>query len=250
MTLPAGFFDRPFAHRALHGPGRPENSREAILAAVEAGFGIEVDVQRTADGQAVVFHDYGLKRLTGTDGTVQTTDADALARIPLLGGPTGAPPLDEVLTLVAGRVPLVIEIKDQDGAMGPNVGALEAEVAQAIAGYTGPLAVMSFNPHSVARMAELAPDVPRGIVTCAFTLKSWPVVPTPRRLELAGIPDFDRVGACFISHDHRSLGSSKAVARLKAQGVPVLCWTIRSEDEARAARQVADQITFEGYMPA
>lgn len=249
MTLPAGFFDRPFAHRALHGPGRPENSREAILAAVEAGFGIEIDVQLTGDDHAMVFHDYGLARLTGMPGTVRTKSADDLASIRLLGGPSGPPPLDEVLALIDGRVPLAIEIKDQDGAMGPNVGQLEAQVARHVAGYGGPLAVMSFNPHSVAEFARLAPDVPRGLTTCDFRLDHWPTIPTKRRRELASIPDLDRVGASFISHDRRALGD-QAVARVKALGLPVLCWTINSATKAADALKVADQITFEGYVPA
>lgn len=252
--LPDGFFDRPFAHRALHGPGRPENSRAAIQAAVEAGYGIEIDVQRSADGAAMVFHDYALERLTGETGSVQMRTAAELASIPLLGGPAGAKPgpkpgaptLPEALALVAGRVPLVIEIKDQDGAMGPAVGALEEAVAAALSGYRGPVAVMSFNPHSVAAMARLAPGVPRGLTTCAWLADDWPTIPAARRNALADIPDFDRVGASFISHDRAALEAS-VVAGLKARGIPVLCWTIRSTEQEDAARRVADQITFEGY---
>ncbi|MEM9855666.1 MAG: glycerophosphodiester phosphodiesterase family protein, partial [Pseudomonadota bacterium] len=173
MSLPSGFFKRPFAHRGLHGSARPENSREAIAAAVAQGFGIELDVQMSRDGRAMVFHDYGLARLTGESGTVQTTDAERLAALPLTGGQTGAPPLEDILAAVAGRVPLLIEIKDQDGALGPDIGRLEDAVATALSGYAGPLAVMSFNPHSVAAMASLAPQVPRGIVTCAFAAEAW-----------------------------------------------------------------------------
>ena len=244
--LPDGFFSRPFAHRALHGPGAPENSREAVEAAVAAGYAIEIDVQRSRDGQAMVFHDYSLTRLTGKSGAIQMFGADELAEIPLLGGSTGAPTLPEVLDLVAGKVPVVIEIKDQDGAMGTNVGRLEAAVAEAISGYVGPIAVMSFNPHSVAKMAELAPDIPRGITTCDYSAEDWPTVPAARRAELAQIPDLERVGACFISHDRQAL-SDAAVARVKARGMPVLCWTTRSDEQAQEALKIADQITFEGY---
>ncbi|WP_147126772.1 glycerophosphodiester phosphodiesterase family protein [Shimia ponticola] len=247
--LPSGFLDRPFAHRGLHGPGRPENSREAIMAAIDAGFGIEIDVQRSADGHAMVFHDYGLTRLTGAKGTVQTTTADELDAIGLLGGPTGAPKLPEVLSLIDGQVPLVIEIKDQDGAMGPNVGPLEYMVARNLADYRGPVAVMSFNPHSMQAMADLAPDIPRGLVTCGYDASEWPLIPAQRREELAQIPDYDRIGACFISHDAKDLGAQEVAAR-KALGTPVLCWTIRSPKAADDALEVADQITFEGYLPA
>ncbi|MEL6914570.1 MAG: glycerophosphodiester phosphodiesterase family protein [Pseudomonadota bacterium] len=243
------FWSRPFAHRALHGAGRPENSREAVLAAVEAGYGIEIDVQLSADGQAMVFHDYGTERLTGVAGTVRTRSADELAALGLLGGPSGAPTLGEVLELVAGRVPLLIEIKDQDGALGPDVGPLETAVAAALEAYEGPVAVMSFNPHAVAAMAEHAPAVPRGITTCAFSAEQWPTIPAARRAELAPIPDYARVGATFISHDHRDLGA-EPVQRIKAAGATVASWTIRSPEEAARAREVAHQITFETYLPA
>lgn len=249
MTLPPGFFDKPFAHRALHRAGVPENSREAILAAVTAGYGIEIDVQLSQDGAAMVFHDYGLQRLTGQPGTVQTMSAAKLSSLPLLGGKTGAPTLREALTIVSGRVPLVIEIKDQDGAMGPSVGRLERAVAAALEAYNGPVAVMSFNPHSVAKMADLAPNIPRGLTTCDFSQADWPMLTAARRKELAQIPDFDSVEAIFISHDSRALHGAP-VAALKAKGTPVLTWTIKSQAEADAALEVADQITFEGYTPA
>ena len=248
VPLPTDFFAQPFAHRALHGPGRPENSREAIEAAVEGGFAIEIDVQLTHDTQAVVFHDYGLDRLTGTKGTVQTTTAFDLGKRGLLGGPSGAPSLAEALEIVNGRVPLVIEIKDQDGAMGPGVGALEAQVARDIGGYRGPVAVMSFNPHSVAAMAELSPNTSRGLVTCAYTAEDWPLLSATRRTELARIPDFDRVEAAFISHHAADLGSPY-VAELRTKNVPVLTWTIRDQDAADEALKIASQITFEGYLP-
>ena len=246
MPLPDSFFSRPFAHRALHGPGRPENSTEAIAAAIAAGYGIEVDVQLSADAQAMVFHDYGLARLTGVSGTVQTSTAAQLTGHGLLGGASGAPSLPQVLDQVAGRVPLVVEIKDQDGAMGPNVGPLEAQVAQALAAYEGPVAVMSFNPHAVAEMARIAPQIPRGLVSDDYSDEDWPTIPRARRAELRRIPDFDRVGASFISHNQSQL-SSPAVAALKARDVPILCWTVRSPEQEAEARKIADQITFEGY---
>jgi len=247
--LSKGFLDRPFAHRALHGPGHPENSPEAIMAAVEAGFGIELDVQLSKDGAAVVFHDYSLARMTGNSGTVQTTDAAALARINLFGGSSGAPLLSEALGIIGGVVPVLVEIKDQDGELGPKVGALERAVAKAVTGYGGQVAVMSFNPHAVAAMADLAPDIPRGLTTAAFTVEDWPTVPAKRRAELAEIPDLDRVGASFISHSLSALKSA-AVASAKTRGLGVLCWTVRSQAEAREALKNADQITFEGFTPA
>ena len=113
--LPDAFLGAPLAHRALHdvAAGRPENSREAIEAACAAGYGIEIDLQLSRDGQAMVFHDYDLKRLTGQPGPIRQRDAAELQAITLSGGATGIPTFAEVLDLVAGRVPLLIEIKDR-----------------------------------------------------------------------------------------------------------------------------------------
>lgn len=249
MNLHPDFLRLPIAHRALHGPGVPENSLAAVRAAVAAGYGIEIDVQPSADGVAMVFHDDVLDRLTGESGPISARTAAALGAIRLKGGDEGIPTLGQVLATVDGRVPLLIEIKDQDGAMGPKVGGLGRAVANALAGYAGPVAVMSFNPHAVAEMAVLAPELPRGLTTYAFDDDEAKELPEGRRAQLAGIADFDRVGAAFISHDQRDLGSPR-VAELKAAGVPVLCWTIRSPAQESQAREVADNITFEGYAAA
>ena len=107
---------------------------------------------------------------------------------------------------------------------------------------------MSFNPISVAALAEAAPDRPRGLTTCAFDGADWSL-PDYRRAELAALTDAERTGAAFVSHDHRDL-ANPAVARLKAEGLPILTWTIRSPAEEAAARAVADNVTFEGYRPS
>ncbi|WP_108484398.1 glycerophosphodiester phosphodiesterase family protein [Oceaniglobus ichthyenteri] len=249
MTLPASFLTTPLAHRGLHDQtrGRPENSRAAFRAAIAAGYGIELDVQRAADGAAMVFHDYDLPRLTGTEGTVRTTSAAALGQIRLSGGDEAIPTLDEVLNLVAGQVPLLIEIKDQDGALGGDVGPLEQAVADLLQGYSGDVAVMSFNPHAVAALAKAAPQVPRGLTTCAFSPDDWGV--SPERAEhLTRIVDYDRLNACFVSHDRNDLANPR-LAELRASGAGILCWTIRTPDQEAEARKVADNITFEGYAP-
>jgi glycerophosphoryl diester phosphodiesterase len=247
MTLHPSFYRIPLAHRALHDvkDGRPENSRAAIRAAIAAGYGIEIDVQLSADNAAMVFHDYALERLTGQTGKVRLRSAVELGAVPLLGADEGIPELAEVLDLVGGQVPLVIELKDQDGTMGTDIGALEKATAAAVQGYNGPLAVMSFNPNSVAKMAELLPEVPRGIVTSAYTYDDWPL-PRDTCDHLRGIPDYDRTGACFISHEVSDL-SRPRVAEIKAQGAMICCWTVRTAMQEAEARKVAHNITFEGY---
>lgn len=247
-SLAAGFVRIPIAHRALHDWAdlRPENSRAAIGAAIEHGYGIEIDLQLTADGQAMVFHDYDLARLTSGRGPIRQCRAAEAAKIDLKhsAGET-IPTLAEVLNLVAGRVPLLIEIKDQDGAMGPDVGPLEAAAAAALSGYAGPVAVMSFNPHSMGEMARLAPDVPRGLVTSDYRPDDWPLS-SETCAHLREIPDFDRVGAAFISHDAGDLGRAR-VQDLRKR-CPVLCYTIKSPEAEAEARKLADNVTFEGYL--
>jgi len=248
--LPEVFLDHPLAHRGLHDvlDGRPENSLAAIRAAVALGYGIEIDLQISKDGQAVVFHDYDLQRLCGVTGAVCQRTAEDLWNTPLIGGDEGIPTLRQVLDLVDGQVPLLIEVKDQDLRLGPDIGALEDATASDLEAYDGPVAVMSFNPHSVARLATRAPTIPRGLVTCNFDKDDWTLVPDERRHELADIPDFYRTGSCFVSHQRDQL-NSPAIAKLKSLDCPILCWTIRSEEQEREARAVADNITFEGYLP-
>jgi glycerophosphoryl diester phosphodiesterase len=250
MILPRIFYDTPLAHRALHdvADGRPENSRAAIRAAIDAGYGIEIDVQLSADGAAMVFHDYALERLTGEKGAVRLRGASELAKLPLLGGDECIPGLAEVLDLIEGQVPLVVELKDQDGGMGANIGALETATAEALQGYGGPIAVMSFNPNSVARMAELLPEVPRGIVTSAYHYADWPLSRSTCD-HLRGIPDYDRAGACFISHEVDDLANPR-VAELKKQGAMICCWTVRNVKQEAEARKIVHNITFEGYRAA
>lgn len=247
-ALPAAFLTRPIAHRGYHDvmEGRPENSRAAFEAAIEAGYGIELDLQLSSDGQAIVFHDYMLERLAESCGPIQRKTVAELSEINLKGGSEGIPTLVEVLKLVAGRVPLLIELKDQDGQMGANIGQLEAATAEALQDYTGLVALMSFNPHTVQRMTELCPDVPRGLVTSAYTPEKWAPLSPKVCAHLRDIPDYDRVGASFISHEVEDLDSVR-VAELKSEGAKVLCWTVKSPESEAEARQVAENITFEQY---
>lgn len=249
VPLPAAFLDAPIAHRALHDRGRPENSRAAVRAAVAAGYGIEIDVQPAADGVPMVFHDYDLRRLTGQPGRIRARTAAELASLRLTGGDEGIPTLAEILALVAGRVPLLIEIKDQDGAMGPAVGELERSVAETLAGYGGPVALMSFNPHSVAALAQVSPHLPRGLITSAYRPIDWPLLPASVRARLRDIPDLHATGASFVSHEAADL-DRPLVAALKADGIRILCWTIRSPQAEAEARRVAENVTFENYLPA
>lgn len=246
--LPADFLTRPIAHRALHdkAAGRAENSPSAIQAAIDKDYGIEIDLQLSKDGVPMVFHDYALNRLTNQTGAVAQRTAAELSQITLTGGNDTIPTLAEVLEQVSGRVPLLIEIKDQDGALGPKVGPLEDATAALLKDYIGSVAIMSFNPHSVAHMATLLPDVPRGLTTCNYLAEDWPTIPKATRERLAQIHDYETAGACFISHQYDELDAER-VSELAKTGAKILCWTVRSTQQEKTARQIADNITFEGY---
>ncbi len=245
--LHPAFLLPPIAHRGLHSPGIPENSSAAFAAAIKRGYGIELDIQISADGEAMVFHDYELSRLTAAKGPTRQQSAAALGALKLADG-SAIPTLESVLKQVSGQVALLVEIKDQDGVMGNNVGPLEARVAEVLSKYQGPVAVMSLNPHAIYHMQRQAPDVARGLVTCSFSKENWPLLPRARAEELVQIPDFAACGASFISHHFKSL-DHPAVNRIRQQGDPVLSWTIKSEEDAHEARRLADNITFEGYLP-
>jgi len=244
------FLTTPLAHRGYHdaAAGRPENSLAALEAAIVAGYGIELDVQLSSDGHAKVFHDYHLDRLTDEKGPVSTRTAADLRQIKLKNSTETIPTFSQALAHVAGRAPLLIEIKDQDGVMGANVGPLEKAVADALVAYRGPVAVMSFNPHAVREFARLSPNTPRGLTTSSFPVADWPLLPAKTRAHLRLIEDYQPLGASFISHHAGDLGSAR-VQELKSEGAAVLCWTVRSQKAEDTARKIADNITFEGYAP-
>jgi glycerophosphoryl diester phosphodiesterase len=241
--LPPAFLGAPIAHRGLHdrAAGRVENSRAAVAAAVAAGYGVEIDLQLSADGEAMVFHDAALDRLTPETGPVRARTAAELARIPLTGGGETIPTLAEILALA--RTPLLVEIKDQGGRFdATGVGPLEARAAALLAAHAGPVAAMSFNPAAVAAVGAAAPGLPLGLVAGHAAEFEG----APRAEALARLAEFETSGAAFVSYHWRSLPTPETAA-LRGRGVPVLSWTIRSEAEESAARAHSDNITFEGY---
>jgi len=210
--LDPAFLKIPIAHRGLHdaSKGVIENALSAFEAAISHGYGIELDVQLSADGEAMSFHDDTLDRLTVERGNVSAQNASALKTISLSGSADTIPDMRQTLDLIAGRVPLLIEIKDQDGALGPNVGPLEKRLAELLSGYKGPLGVMSFNPHSIAAFASFAPDIPRGRVTCTFD--DWPGVSGADLAALQPISPKNAGGISFVSHDRADLTSPHVTA--------------------------------------
>lgn len=249
--VPAAFLSVPLAHRGYHDAAkrRPENSLSAFGAAIASGYGIELDVQRSADDQAIVFHDETLDRMTRESGAVLKHTAAELVAIGLHNSDDLIPTLSQVLAQVAGKVPLLIEIKEGLDTMQDTSGRLENAVASALGTYRGPVAVMSFNPHCMAHMARLAPTVPRGLTTEDYDPADWLPIPRDTCAKLREIPDYHRTSSSFISHKASDLMRPR-IADLKSQGAAILCWTIRSPEAEAKARQIADNITFEGYAAA
>ena len=248
IPLPSAFLTTPLAHRGLHdrNAGVIENSRSAIAAAVAAGYGVEIDLQMSSDGEAMVFHDDLLDRLTAETGRVDRLSAAALGQVELTGGGECIPTLLDVLAIIGGKCPVLVEIKDQSGCLGEVDGRLERRAADILKTYEGPAALMSFNPCSVAVCAEAAPEIPRGRVSGLFMPEGWENLTPERAVELNRFDDLDSLGACFISHDHKDL-SNPEVEAARRSGRHILCWTTKSPAEDKAARQIAENVTFENY---
>jgi glycerophosphoryl diester phosphodiesterase len=223
----------PFAHRGLHGGVLVENSGGAFCAAVAHGYGIELDVQLSRDGEAMVFHDYELDRLTIEQGPVAGRTAVELQAIRLYVGDEVMPRLSEALTMIGGRVPLLIEVKSKDR----RVAHLCRAVADTLAGYEGPVGVMSFNPEVGAWFARRSPDVLRGLVVTESG-KSGLRGRIERRLFLW------RSRADFLAYDIRDLPSRFAQAA-RDRGLAVYTWTVRTEEDRARAAAHAGQIIFE-----
>ncbi len=224
-----------YAHRGLHGPGVPENSLAGFALAAERGLGVECDIQRSRDGCAMLLHDWELDRLTAVTGPIARYSADELAQIAFLDTEHKLARLDDLLSIVDGRVPILIEIKSKRGY---DVRRSCRAVARALETYDGRHAVMSFDPRVCVWFAKHAPKTVRGLVMreddVGMTQEQW-----QRHAALwAARPE-------FIAY-HVAALPNPMVAALRARGMPVLAWTIDSP-EARAHGAVhADALIAEG----
>ena len=241
--------DTDFAHRGLHGlsEGCPENSLAAIEEAVRYGYGIEIDVQRSADYEAIVFHDSNLNRVTDRPGPVANQSSSELRKTRLAGSSEKIPTLRQVLDLVDGRAPLLIEIKSSPGPVVP--GVLEQRVASLLANYSGPVAVMALSPNPLAWLGLLSPHTPLGNVVTkvhrASLLKGFlrSATKVVRRLGAGAIAKSD-----FVAIDLNVIDQIQPDV-IRQKGKPVLTWTVTSEANAADARQHADALIFEGFRP-
>jgi len=239
---------RPIAHRGLHdaAAGVVENTAGAVQRAIDGNFGIEVDLQITADGEAVVFHDATLERLTGQPDSLNAMTVSALKSVPFKATGDRIISLGELCDLVAGRATLLLELKSlHDGDR-----RLPRRVAEVLQGYSGPVAAMSFDPQQVLDLRLVAPKLPRGL-----TAGGWK--PGERKKTMAKsdrnnggyIRDGLRMRPQFVAHAVQELPAALPMVARYLFGMPLLTWTVRTpEDRARAERW-ADQIIFEGFRP-
>lgn len=243
-------FLKPIAHRGLHGGRRIENTAPAFEAAIAKGYGIECDVRAAADGLPIVFHDATLDRLVDGAGPVAGLGRSDLKRLGYRGAPeTRILTLAGLLALVAGRVPLLVEIKSEWQA--PDREHLD-QVARHAASYKGPLALMSFDPDVMRALKELAPRVPRGIVSGLYRAEKgddwWSGVLSRERQErLSNLLDSGPAAPDFYAYHVKALPTPVTRYAREVQGLPLFAWTVRSEAERRSAAEWADAPIFEGY---
>jgi glycerophosphoryl diester phosphodiesterase len=238
---------RPIAHRGYHdaNAGIVENTLSAARAAIAKNFAIECDLQLTADGEAVLFHDDSLDRLTLASGPARARPLAELKTIPLRDTGDRIPTLGELLAAVAGRTPLLIELKsDWTGDR-----RLETEVARVLSAYQGHAAVMSFDPASMRAMRRLLPHIPRGLTADAFADgPDWGHLSPARRFGLRHLFATIELRLAFVSYGIHDL-PAPAPLLLRRLGIDLICWTVRTPAEWDKARRYCDQITFEDFDP-
>ena len=239
---------RPIAHRGLHSPDQHvfENTGSAARAAIAAGCAIECDVQLTRDGEAVVFHDFTLDRLTGTRGAVVDRDVQSLTALAVGGSGDHIMTLSDLLALVGGRTPLICEIKSAfDGDM-----RLATRVATIATGYAGPLALKSFDPAVLVHLREtaaLSSPLPLGMVAEAhYDDPEWAFLSKETRRMLVSFTHVGETRPDFLSFHVNDLPHAATSLFRKALGRPVMAWTVRTAVQRSAAVAWADQIVFEG----
>jgi glycerophosphoryl diester phosphodiesterase len=248
MGAPDWLTAQPVAHRGLHDISRGivENMPAAAEAAIAGGFAIECDIQLTADGEAMVHHDDELGRLTEGSGALLKMTAAALKSIQFKNTAERMMTLSDLCDLVAGRVPLVIEVKSHfDGDR-----KLVKRMAEVLSAYPGPAVGMSFDPDQVLALRGLIPSRPRGIVAeHDYTAEDWPDASPAQRHSMTHLRHFFRTRPDFVAYWVNELPSLAPWLARNVFGCPLLTWTVRTPEQRARAARYADQMIFEGFVP-
>ena len=248
MRAPDWLTSRPVAHRGLHDRARGilENMPGAVQAALDRNFSIEVDIQLAGDGEAMVHHDFELGRLTDGAGALRSLTAAELKAIPFKETSERMMTLGDLCALVAGRVPLVIELKSAfDGDR-----RLAKRMSEVLAGYSGPAVGMSFDPDQVMALREAMPTLPRGIVAMRhYTGEDWPETSPAQRREMTHLRHAFRTQPQFMAYWVNDLPAATPWIARHWFGLPLLTWTVRTPEQRTRAGRYADQMIFEGFVP-
>jgi glycerophosphoryl diester phosphodiesterase len=248
MRAPDWLTARPVAHRGLHDIARGivENMPAAAQAAIDGNFSIECDIQLTSDGEAMVHHDDALGRLTEGSGALLGMTASALKSVTFKNTAERMMTLGDLCALVAGRVPLVIEVKSHfDGDR-----KLVARMAQVLAAYSGPAVGMSFDPDQVVALRQAMPHLTRGIIAERdYTAADWPEASPAQRQGMLHLRHGFRTRPHFVAYWVKDLPAIAPWIARNVFGLPLLTWTVRTQEERERAARYADQMIFEGFRP-
>jgi glycerophosphoryl diester phosphodiesterase len=236
---------RPIAHRGLHNKNTTiENTESAFAAAIRGNYAIECDVQLSADGEAMIFHDDDLDRLTEAKGAVNALSANELKSVKLKSTTDRIQTLAELLEQVDGRSTLVIELK----SLWDDNDALAKRAIEILQDYDGHCCLMSFDPGLVACLREISPQTVRGIVADRTTHPYYNALPLAKRYAMRTFSHLAQTQPHFVSYNWREL-PFEPVTEIRKAGHPVITWTLRSKEETAQALRYCDQVTFEGYVP-
>jgi len=239
---------RPVAHRGLHDAARGiiENMPGAAQAAISGNFAIECDIQLTADGEAMVHHDDALGRLTEGSGALLGMTAAQLKAVKFKDTSERMMSLGDLCALVAGRVPLVIEVKSHfDGDR-----QLVMRMSEVLAAYRGPAVGMSFDPDQVLALREKMPKLPRGIIAeRTYDEADWPEATPAQRQGMLHLRHAFRTRPHFVAYWIDELPASAPWIARNIFGLPLLTWTVRTPEQRERAARYADQMIFEGFRP-
>jgi len=239
---------RPVAHRGLHDRARGivENMPGAAQAAIDGNFGIECDIQLTADGEAMVHHDDALGRLTEGAGALLEMSVAELKAVKFRETSERMMSLGDLCALVRGRVPLVIEVKSHfDGDR-----KLVKRMAEVLAAYSGPAAGMSFDPDQVLALREAMPELPRGIIAQrSYDDEYWKKLTEKQRRGMLQLRHAFRTRPHFVAYWVDQLPAPAPWIARNLFGLPLLTWTVRTAEQRERAGRYADQMIFEGFVP-
>jgi glycerophosphoryl diester phosphodiesterase len=248
MRAPDWLTARPVAHRGLHDRARGivENMPAAVQAAISGNFSIEVDIQRSADGEAMVHHDDELGRLTDGAGALRDMTSAQLTAVTFKDTPERMMSLGDLCDLVAGRAPLVIEVKSHfDGDR-----KLVARMAEVLSSYRGPAVGMSFDPDQVLAIRELMPLLPRGVTAeTTYEEADWPQATPAQRRGMQHLRHAFQTQPHFIAFRVDDLPAAAPWVARKLFGCALLTWTVRTSEQREKAARYADQMIFEGFVP-